>query len=195
VAGALKTEIESLALLVALESELLTVETIAMTVSRGLKSQRFAGYRRFRQKIDDLRALIVLIEERLPALVNRHGEPLKRQFEFLDLLLLTMIVHHYKEFSDILSDSDAMPLGAHEIFSPDLHVLDDARERLSQPGYAERVDDGVLADMETAVAAMRRVLARIRPLPDLSSADPLPEAAPESPMADFAGTRTSPARH
>ena len=91
-----KSEADVLAMLTALESELLNAERLARAVERGLWGNTIGKYRSFRHKIDDLRSWVVLIDERVHAIIDHRQAPLRQQFEFLELLLLTMIVRCYK---------------------------------------------------------------------------------------------------
>ncbi|MEI6559268.1 MAG: hypothetical protein WCO00_12760 [Rhodospirillaceae bacterium] len=152
----------------ALEGQLLGAEMLASSVENSLKAETFGAYQSFRYKVDELRSLSVLIEERFKYLLEENVDLLRQQFELLDVLLLTMIIRCYRQFFSILSECQALPLGAHEIFSPELDILDDTRERLSRPVYADQIAEELRVDLEFAVEAIRAVIGRAEPLPDFS---------------------------
>ena len=86
-----------------------------------------------------------------------------------------MIIRCYRQFFAILGDCHALPLGAHEIFAPELNILDDTRERLTRPVFADQISEALLTDLDAAVEAVRAVLDRARPLTDFSGESPAPE--------------------
>ena len=155
-------------MLLALEGQLLGAELLASSVESSLKADTFCAYQRFRYKVDELRCLSVVIEDRFGYLLDDNVDVLRQQFELLDVLLLTMIIRCYRKFFAILSNCRVLPLGAQEIFSPELNILDATRERLTRPIYAEQIAAGLMADLDFAVEAVRAVIDRAEPLPDFS---------------------------
>ena len=158
-------------MIAALEGQLLRVEILASSVESSLKAETFSAYRGFRIKVDELRCLSVLIEERFGYLFDENVDFLRQQFELLDVLLLTMIIRCYRQFFAILAESRVLPLGAHEIFSPELNILEDTRERLTRPIYASQIAEGLMADLDHAAEAIQAVIDRVEPLDDFSDAD------------------------
>ena len=169
----IKRDVEGLIL--ALEGQLLRAEVMASSVETGLKAETFGAYRQFRSKVDELRCLAVLIEGRFSYMPDEEADILRQQFELLDMLLLTMIIRCYRQFFAILGDCRSLPLGAHEIFAPELNILDDTRERLARPVFAGQIGEGLIADLNAAVEAVRIVIDRAQPLADFGRDGPLPE--------------------
>ena len=165
----IRREVERL--IAALEGQLLRAEILASSVESSLKAETFAAYRTFRIKVDELRCLSVLIEERFGYLFDEDVDFLRQQFELLDVLLLTMIIRCYRQFFAILAECRVLPLGAHEIFSPELNILEDTRERLTRPIYASQIADSLMADLEHAAEAIQAVIDRAAPLADFSDTD------------------------
>ena len=169
----IKRELERMIL--ALEGQLLGAELFASSVESSLKAETFSAYRDFRCKVDELRCLSILIEDRFSYLFDENVDILRQQFELLDMLLLTMIIRCYRQFFAILSHCQSLPLGAHEIFAPELDILDATRERLARPVYADQIAAGLMADLEFAAAAIQAVIGRAEPLADFSGMASGPE--------------------
>lgn len=169
----IKRELERM--ISALEGQLLGAEILASSVESSLKAETFSAYQLFRYKVDELRCLSVVIEDRFTYLLDEDVDILRQQFELLDVLLLTMIIRCYSQFFAILCESHVLPLGAHEIFEPELNILDATRERLSRPIYAGQIAEGLMTDLEHAAEAIRVVIDRAEPLPDYSDVAQHPE--------------------
>ena len=167
-AGTAKIKRELERMLSALEGQLLGAEIFASSVESSLKAETFSAYQSFRTKVDELRCLSVVIEDRFTYLFDEDVGFMRQQFELLDVLLLTMIIRCYRQFFIILSNSQVLPLGAREIFAPELNVLDATRERLTRPIYADQIAEGLMVELELAAEAIRVVVERAEPLPDFS---------------------------
>jgi hypothetical protein len=80
-----------------------------------------------------------------------------------------MLVRTSTRFYDMLKESTALPLGARELFLPELRTLTDIRDRLmEEPEHAEQMIPGVAQALEDALATVAELIERAPSLPDFS---------------------------
>ncbi len=166
VADNTKTKDDFQTMLRALENQLLDVERMAGSVENSLRTETFSLLQEFRSKINDLRSLAVVMEGRIPYLIDDSDNKLKRKFALLDLLVLTCITKCYRQFIIILTNCKTLPLGAEIVFNPELNILCDTRERLSRPAYASQAASGLLVDLDSTIDNIHKVIDRAIPLAD-----------------------------
>ncbi|MBI1206521.1 MAG: hypothetical protein GC191_04435 [Azospirillum sp.] len=175
---------EMRAMLATLEIQAAEAAQLAMLVERGLKAETYAAYHEFRSKIGEFRALVSLLDARLGGLDDQRAGDLREQFQRLDQLVLTMVVRAAKSFFVILAESKVFPLGAHDLFLPELASLDEAEERLRRPDYAAAVGPSVLHDLDEARERLKLVLNRLPALPDFSGLPTLPKELEHRPTRE-----------
>jgi hypothetical protein len=111
--------------------------------------------------------LIALIEERLTRLEDEHTVELTARFRQLDTVMLVMLVRTSTRFYGMLKENVALPLGARELFLPELRTLSDMRDRLmEEPEHAEKMIPGVAIALENALVTVQALLERAPSLPD-----------------------------
>jgi hypothetical protein len=94
---------------------------------------------------------------------------LTARFRQLDTVMLIMLVRTSTRFYSMLKENIALPLGARELFLPELRTLTDIRARLmEEPEQAERMIPGVALALETALATVEALIERAPSLPDFS---------------------------
>ncbi len=154
-------------MLVALEKQAREAAYLAEKAHRYASRDSYAGYFQFRAKVDEFQALIALIEERLTRLEDEHTVELTARFRQLDTVMLVMLVRTSTRFYGMLKENVALPLGARELFLPELRTLSDMRDRLmEEPEHAERMIPGVAIALENALVTVQALLERAPSLPD-----------------------------
>lgn len=132
----------------------------------------YAAYFRFRAKVDELQALIALIEERLGRMEDEQAEELREKFRQLDAAVLVMLVRTSTRFYALVEKSNALPLGARELFLPELRTLSEVRDRVTgQPEHAALLTGGLLEAVERVLAMIEGLVARAPSLPDFGRPD------------------------
>ena len=154
-------------MLVALEKQAREAAHLAEKAHRYASRDSYAGYFQFRAKVDEFQALIALIEERLTRLEDEHTVELTARFRQLDTVMLVMLVRTSTRFYGMLKENVALPLGARELFLPELRTLSDMRDRLmEEPEHAEKMIPGVAIALENALVTVQALLERAPSLPD-----------------------------
>lgn len=156
---------------------LASVEELARdAVSRGeqalreMSSDRFSTYLDFRRKVEELRAVTALTEERLSGLEEETMNELKAEFERMDIVLSSLVIKTMRNYFGSIRDDQVLPLGAADLFTPELGVLEELRTRLTRPNFAHRVPGRVILDIDQTAALVRKITARAPSLPDFSDA-------------------------
>ncbi|WP_207478531.1 hypothetical protein [Arenibaculum pallidiluteum] len=150
--------------------ERLAAEAVGLAgrATSGRQRHPLGGYRRFRQKYDDCRALVSLIEMRLAALDGERADRLREEFSRLDQLMLTLLVRTASRFFGRLAQAPAIPLGAREAFENEIALLAETRARLLAQDDAGGIDPALPVLLEAAVSDIAAVMERVPPLPDFS---------------------------
>ena len=156
-------------MLMALEKQARDAAHLAEKAHRHASRDSYAGYFQFRAKVDEFQALIALIEERLTRMEDEHTTELSARFRQLDTVMLVMLVRTSTRFYSMLKENVALPLGARELFLPEMRTLTDIRDRLMEdPEQAERMLPGVVPALETSLATIEALIERAPSLPDFS---------------------------
>jgi len=156
-------------MLVVLEKQAREAAHLAEKAHSHASRDSYAGYFQFRAKVEEFQALIALIEERLTRMEDMHMAELNARFRQLDTAMLIMLVRTSTRFYDMLKESTALPLGARELFLPELRTLTDIRDRLmEEPEHAEQMIPGVAQALEDALATVAELIERAPSLPDFS---------------------------
>ncbi|MFX9788030.1 hypothetical protein ABTP22_19410, partial [Acinetobacter baumannii] len=79
-------------LLAALERQATEASQLADRAQRDMGDDRFASFLDFRRKVEEIRALFALTEERLQGVDESRLSDLRAEFERMDLLLTRMLV-------------------------------------------------------------------------------------------------------
>jgi hypothetical protein len=156
-------------MLAALEKQAREAASLADKAHSHASRDSYAGYFQFRAKVDEFQALIALVEERLNRMQDEHTVKLRAQFRQLDTVMLVMLVRTSTRFYGMLNENVTLPLGARELFLPELRTLTEIRDRLmEEPEQAERMIPGVAEALIQALATVEALIERAPSLPDFS---------------------------
>ncbi len=162
-------------MLLALEGQIRDAAAMARMIERGIQSENFTTFLKFRAKVDEMMSFSAIIERRIEEISDINTEALSRQFLKLNILALTMLVRSNKTFFQSLSSRRAVPMGARDVLDSELKFLDTLREQLSQPHYLDKVDQSIFEGLDDIETAIRAVSDRTTTLDDFSSAPSLAE--------------------
>jgi len=171
--GKSRQEVEGL--LAALERQAREAVALGEQAQREMDEDRFASYLDFRSKVEEVRALVALTEDRLKGLSDEKLNDLRAEFERLDLLLTTLLVRATRNYFMAMRDDQALPIGARELFAPELRNIEEVRAKLAQPKFAGHVPESALTDLDETAATIRRIMSRAPSLPDFSDAPTAPK--------------------
>lgn len=168
-----RQEVEGL--LLALERMAREAVGLAERAQRDMDDDRFASYGDFRGKVEEVRALVALTEERLGGYVGEKLDDLRTEFERLDLLLTIMLVKATRNYFGTMRDDQVLPIGARELFEPELRQIEETRAKLGQPRFQGQVPESVLTDLEETAGMIRKIVTRAPSLPDFSNSPAAPK--------------------
>ena len=169
----IRQEVEGL--LIALERQAREAVGLAERAQRDMNSDRFASFGDFRHKVEEVRALVALTEERLRDFAGEKLDDLQIQFERLDLLLTLMLVKATHSYFTTMRDDQVLPMGARELFEPELRNIEETRTKLAQPRFAGQVPDTVVGELDETAAMIRKIITRVPSLPDFSDSPVAPK--------------------
>ena len=135
---------------------------------REMAADRFSTYLDFRRKVEELRAVTALTEERLSGLEEGVVRDLKVEFERLDLLMSGLVIRTMKNYFESIRDDQVLPIGARELFEPELSVLEEMRAKFTRPQFAGQSPESAVADIEATEILVKKLTARAPSLPDFS---------------------------
>lgn len=162
-------------LLAALERQATEASRLADRAQRDMGDDRFASFLDFRRKVEEIRALFALTEERLQGVDESRLTDLRAEFERMDLLLTRMLVRAMRNYFSGMRQDQVLPIGARELFEPELRSIDQTRTRLLSPRYADRVAPEVLDDLDATAELIRKTITRAPSLPDFSDSPSPPK--------------------
>ncbi len=166
-----RKEVEEL--LSAIEQQASEAIVLAERAQRDVSKDRFSSFLGFRKKVEEVRALAALTEERLTGVGSNKLADLLTEFERIDLLLIGLLARATRTYFANMRDDQALPMGAREMFEPELRIVDEMRTKLNRPQYAGRISPTVIEDLDATSAAIRKVISRAPSLPDFSEAPSL----------------------
>lgn len=157
-------------LLAALDRQARDALALGEKAQRDVGGDRFASYLDFRRKVEEVRSLAALTEDRLtegddPKVADLHAE-----FERMDLVLTRLLVKATRNYFASVREDQALPMGAREMFEPEQRAIAGLRVKLAEPRYAEKLPASVHEDLAETEAAIGRIMARTFALPDFSDA-------------------------
>ncbi len=155
-------------LLSAIERQAIEAAKLAERAQRDMGDDRFAPFLDFRKKVEEVRALLALTEERLKGVEDAKLSDLRGEFERMDLLLMGMLAKATRSYFASMRDDQVLPIGARELFEPELRVIEQTRERLGRPQYEGRVPVSLLEDLMITGEIIRKTISRAPSLPDFS---------------------------
>ena len=162
-------------MLLALEGQIKQAAALARVLERGMGSENFATFLKFRTKVDEMMSLSAIIERRIEDILELDIRALNQQFLRLNAYALTMLVRSNKNFFGALSERRAVPMGIRDVLASELKFLKTIRERLSQPDLQAQLDEQVFGDLDAVMAAIQGISDRSTSLEDFSDAPSLAE--------------------
>ncbi|PWC34343.1 hypothetical protein [Azospirillum sp. TSO35-2] len=162
-------------LLAAIERQATEAAGLADRAQRDMGDDRFSSFLDFRRKIEEIRALFALTEERLHGVDESRLSDLRAEFERMDLLLTTMLARAMRNYFSSMRQDQALPIGARELFEPELRTIEQTRDRLLGPRYADRVAPEVMEDLDATADLIRKTIDRAPSLPDFSESPSPPK--------------------
>ncbi|MSP87359.1 MAG: hypothetical protein EXQ92_00895 [Alphaproteobacteria bacterium] len=120
----------------------------------------------FRERVSVFESLLLTAEAKLDDIGRDKRDRLRRQIDELALFVLSKSVHSNIEYCRFVQSDEVMPLWARDMFQRDVGVLEDARERLTQPKYADRVRREDLDNIETMIRILKDLIAKAPTMPE-----------------------------
>ena len=121
-------------------------------------------------QVEELRAVTALTEERLAGQDDTVARDLKIEFERLDLVMSGLVIRTMKNYFSSVREDQVLPLGARELFEPELGVLEELRAKMTRPHYEGQTPLNAVADIDETMALVKKLTARAPSLPDFSDA-------------------------
>lgn len=156
------------ALLAAIERQAREAVSLGKRATRDMTADRFASYLDFRRKVEEVRALATLTEDRLRSGEDPRLDDLRIEFDRLEVLLTGMLASATRSYFASMREDQNLPVGAREMFEPELRIIDALRQKLSGRRYAGRIPAAVMDDLDATAAVINRLLHRAPKLPDFS---------------------------
>jgi hypothetical protein len=153
-----RAEVEGL--LAALEGHADGVIEAAKLVSNKIAEQEWPAYSSFRDRCDDFDTLAIVIEYRLKNLRGGRDTQLERQFEELQLFMLTATLQTSLHFLRILSLKNELPLGSKDIFLGELRSIYRVKQLLQLDRYKTKISSRAEKDIETAEEILSVIIER-----------------------------------
>ncbi|MBB6254310.1 hypothetical protein [Nitrospirillum iridis] len=151
------TRKEVVGLLEALERQSRESTQLAKQAEAAAARDSFEAYNAFRNKVGEFRALCILVEGRLRSMEG-NVDDMRERYAQLDTLMLSLLVRASMRFFFVLSAKTVLPLGAREIFVTELRSLYDASEKLRKPEYANRLNESIRGELETAEMILEEII-------------------------------------
>jgi hypothetical protein len=153
-----RAEVEGL--LAALEGHADGVIEAAKLVSNKIAEQEWHAYSAFRDRCDDFDTLAIVIEYRLKNLRGGRDSQLERQFEELQLFMLTATLQTSLHFLKILSQKNDLPLGSKDILLGELRSIYRVKQLLELDRYKTKISSRAAKDIETAEEILSLIIER-----------------------------------
>lgn len=163
------------ALLNAIERQAREAMQLSARAQRDMKDNRFASFLDFRKKVEEVRALVALTEERFNSMSAVRIDDLRVEFERMDILLTRVLIQSMHTYFLSMPEGQLLPIGARELFEPELRNIDEVREKLSRPSFAEKVEPELLVQLDETAVRIRKVCQRAPALPDFSDSPTPPK--------------------
>ena len=115
-------------------------------------------YAQFRSKAGEIYTLGIVVKARVDNLDSGRDPELEGLYDKLAVKAQRVIVRASLKFMNVLSQLEALPLGAREIFTTELRSLYDANERLKDPRLKAHIDAEFEKKLHTAEAVLHTII-------------------------------------
>lgn len=126
---------EAVALLKRLNEEMRVVNKLAADALTGDISEGLHRFRKFRNKVSELQALITVIEDRLDKMRNEATTDLRIELEKHDARLMVQVVDTSIWFFETFQEMDIKPLGTREACEMELRSLREIKMRMDEADF------------------------------------------------------------
>ena len=153
-------------LISALERQATEILSFAGKTGDDNRGELYRTKEQFRERVSIFESLLLTAEAKLDSIGRDKRDRLRRQIDQLALFVLSKSVHANIEYCRLVQADEAMPLWARDMFRRDVNVLEDARERLTQPKYADRVRQEDLDNIETMIRILEDLIEKAPDMPE-----------------------------
>jgi hypothetical protein len=115
-------------------------------------------YAQFRSKAGEIYTLGIVVKARVDNLDSGRDPELEALYDRLVVKGQRVIVRASLKFMNVLTQLEALPLGAREIFTTELRSLYDANERLKDPRLKAHIDPEFEKKLSTAEAVLHTII-------------------------------------
>lgn len=122
----------------------------ANNAAKAVRRDQYNAYFEFRQKCEDFDTLSILVEYRLKNMRGGHQADLSGTFDTLTVSTLSATLTASLHFLRVLSEQESLPLGSRDVFTRELRSLHHAKERMTRPDLAGKLDERTRADIKVA---------------------------------------------
>lgn len=150
----------------ALERQATEILSFADRTDGGDQGTLYRTKEQFRERVSVFESLLLTAEAKLDNIGRDKRDRLRRQIDELALFVLSKSVHSNIEYCRLVQSDEAMPLWARDMFRRDVNVLEDARERLTQPKYADRVRQEDLDNIEIMIRILKDLIEKAPAMPE-----------------------------
>jgi hypothetical protein len=142
---------------------------LARVAEREATKHSYEMYHRFREKVRELDALHVLVDERLNNIEGGRNAEVERRYNAAAARLLATQVRASLRFFYVLSANTFLPVGSREIFLTELAHLELTNQSLADARFAPFVED-VSNELETAREILSEIVDKAPGMLDLARA-------------------------
>lgn len=152
----------------ALEQNAEEIRLYANSAASAVRKDQYNAYLEFRQKCEDFDTLSILVEYRLKNMRGGRQADLSDRFDTLTVSTLSATLTASLHFLRILSEREMLPLGSRDVFTRELRNLHHAKERMSRPDLAGKLDERTRADLKVAEDILAIIVEKAPALLDLT---------------------------
>jgi len=152
---------EAEALLQRLGDEMRVCNKMAADALTGDIAEGLHRFRKFRNKVSELQALIAVIEDRCDKMRNDATVDLRLEVEKTDARLMVLVVDTSIWFFETFQDMDVKPLGTREACEFELRSLREIKERMEEADFmiGERGQD-LKGQLDHVLVLLKQIIDR-----------------------------------
>ena len=122
--------------------------------------ENYELYYKFRAKVSECETFSIMIDQRLHNLAEGADEKLNRNFMRLNAHMLGCQIRASIRFFFVLSMSNALPMGAREMFMEELKRMHSCHAKLNEPRYADVIDQDMKNNLDIATDIIEEIIER-----------------------------------